>query len=341
MADAEPANCGNVVRYPSAVTPHLQLVRKGTPALPAASALRAIELLSHRGPWPSRDLAEVRRRYTQSRKPLLAPAPAVESIIHIRSDDVRPLTVIRPEGQASGALLPAIVYLHGGGWTVGSLETYEPLCRQLANATGCVVVYVGYRLAPEHPFPAAFDDARQALRFVHDNYAWLGIDPHRVGIGGDSAGGNLAAAAALAERNDDSACRPAFQLLIYPCLDMMACMPSHQELAEGYLLTSELYRWYRHNYLGGFEKPGHWRLSPLFAHDVAHLPPAVILTAGFDPLRDEATAYATRLRKAGVKVRTLHFSGMIHGFLGLGGAIPEAQAGLEQIAAALDEIRSD
>jgi acetyl esterase len=343
MRDAERAVRGNVLRYSGEfrVRPPLQMIHNVTSNLPSASALRVIELLSQRGPQPACSLAEIRRRYTESRKPLLARPAAVESIIHVRSNDVRPLTVFRPSGQESGKLLPAIVYLHGGGWSVGTLQTYDPLCRQLANATGSIVIYVDYRLAPEHPFPAAFDDARQALRYVHDNYAWLGIDPHRIGVGGDSAGGNIAAAICLAERNDSSAYQLAFQILLYPCLDMMACMPSHKELSDGYVLTSELYRWYRQNYLGGFEKPGHWRLSPLFAHDVGGLPPAVILYAGFDPLRDEAAAYAERLRRAGGKVQTLYFPDMIHGFMALGGAIPEAEAGFERVASALDILLGD
>ncbi|MEI9887638.1 MAG: alpha/beta hydrolase [Rhizomicrobium sp.] len=327
----------------AAARPSLRLVHDAKAERPAAAALRVIEQLSHRGPRPSLNPAEARRRYAESRKPLLARMETIESIIHVRPpiDQAPSMTVIRPFGQPAGDPLPAIVYFHGGGWTVGDIASYEPFCRQLANATGSTVIYVDYRLAPEHPFPAAFDDARRALRWVRENYAWLGVDPIRIGVGGDSSGGNLAAAVCLAERNDAVACLPAFQLLLYPALDMMACMPSHKELASGYLLTGELYGWYRQNYLGRFEKPRHWRLSPLFAHDVGGLPPAVILYAGFDPLRDEAAAYAGRLRDAGVATETLFFPDMIHGFLTMGGAIPTAGVAIARIAKLLDGLNLD
>jgi acetyl esterase len=300
--------------------------------------LRVIEQLAQQNLRLTSNIAEIRRRYAESRKPLLAPMESVENIVHVRppSEDAPSLTVFRPAGHSTGALLPAIVYLHGGGWTVGDLSTYEPFCRQLANATGHNVVYVDYRLAPEHPFPAAFEDTRRALRWVHENHAWLGIDPARIAIGGDSSGGNLAAAVCLAERNDRTRYQPVFQLLIYPCLDAMACLDSHRELSEGYLLTADLYGWYRKNYIGGFEKPVHWRLSPLFAHDVSDLPPAIILYAGFDPLRDEAIAYASRLLHGGVAVKTLYFPDMIHGFMTMAGAIPEARTGLTRIANAVE-----
>jgi acetyl esterase len=292
---------------------------------------------------PSNTIAEMRQRHIESRKPLLAPLEEVGEIVHLRPrvDDAPSMTVFRPRGAQPGDILPALVFLHGGGWTVGNLQTYEPLCRQLSNATGYAVVYVEYRLAPEHPFPAAFDDARKALHWVHQNSGWLGIDRSSIGIGGDSSGGNLAAAVCLAERNDHAAFRPAFQLLIYPCLDMTASLPSHGELAEGFLLTKEIYQLYRSNYVGKFPKPGHWRLSPLFAHDVSDLPPAVILYAGFDPLRDEAATYAERLQNAGNVVETLFFPDMIHGFVNMGAEIPAAHVAVRRIAKALDRIVSD
>ncbi len=191
---------------------------------PAPEALRVIERLSHSGPRPKPDIAEVRRCYKDSRRPLLAPLADVESVVHVRSGphNSPPLWIIRPAGFTPGLARPGLVYLHGGGWTVGDFETYEPFCRQLANALGAVIVFVEYRLAPEHPFPAAYEDARIALQWVVRNSAWLGIDPARVGIGGDSAGGNLAAAIALEER--DASTRLWLQLLLYPCLDLTACL---------------------------------------------------------------------------------------------------------------------
>jgi len=306
---------------------------------PAAEALEVIAELSLAGPQPSLPIAELRRRYRMSRRPLLAPFESVDSVTHIASpgEGVPPLTLVRPRCAVAGVTIPAIVYLHGGGWCVGDLGSYEPFCRQLANALNATIIYVDYRLAPEHPFPAAFNDTRSALAWVRRNAGHLMIDPGRIGIGGDSAGGNLAAAACIAAREAYET--PLWiQILIYPALDMLACLASHQEFSEGYLLTADLYAWYRRNYVGGFSKPGHWRLSPLFIHDPSGLPPAVILYAGFDPLRDEAIAYADRMRRAGVAVECIGFSDMIHGFMTMGGRIPAAAAGVARIAQAVGTL---
>lgn len=246
-----------------------------------------------------------------------------------------------PHGAESGVPLPALLYLHGGGWTVGDWSIYEPLCRQLANAAGCIVVWAEYRLAPEHPFPAAYDDTRRALAWIRENHGAFGIDRRRIGIAGDSAGGNLAAAACIGERDERGGEVPWVQILLYPCLDMMACMPSHKVFSQGYLLTAELYAWYRRNYSHGQVKLGHWRLSPLFAHAFDGLPPTVVLYAGFDPLRDEAAAYAGRLREARVPVESLYFPDMIHGFLTMGGVIPAAAAGIKRIAAAIQSLTAN
>jgi len=321
-------------------TPELFQVVAGTEtAYPAPAALRVIEQLSHQIP-PGGDIEDIRRAYVQSRKSLLALPETVDSTFQVfpRSGDGPPVKIIRPKGSAANKKMPAILYLHGGGWTVGTFEVYEPLCRQLANATDRVVIWVKYRLAPEHPFPAAFDDTRNALRWVHDNHGWLGIDPTRIGIAGDSAGGNLAAAVCLAEEYYRSKYRPEFQMLLYPCLDMGACLPSHHDFAEGYLLTHDLYKWYRQNYVANHFKPLQWRLSPLFAPNVENLPPAVILYAGFDPLRDEAIVYADRLRKSKVRTETLHFPDMIHGFMTMGGAIPTATVAVKRVADAIKQV---
>ena len=232
-----------------------------------------------------------------------------------------------------------ILYLHGGGWSLGSLATYEPFCRSLANATGQIVIWVEYRLAPEAPYPAALDDTLAAWRWVQNNHGELGANPARISIGGDSAGGNLAAVAALALRGE-TGIQPWRQVLLYPCLDMSASLASHRRLAEGYLLTAPLYAWYRDNYAPAGIARDDWRLSPLFADDLGGLPPAVLLYAGFDPLRDEAAAYAMKLTLAGVPVETLYFADMIHGFLTMGGAIPAAQAAVTRIAEALSVLES-
>jgi acetyl esterase len=185
------------------------------------------------------------------------------------------------------------------------------------------VVSVDYRLAPEHKFPAAFDDAVAATRWVHANAGALGIDAGRLAVGGDSAGGNLAAAVAIAFR-DTRGPRIAMQSLIYPATDMAADTPSHLAFAEGYMLTRDAVLWFKGNYLRGPEDEGDWRASPLRAEDLAGLPSAYLITAGFDPLLDEGRAYADRLRAAGVTVTYECFAGMIHGFVTMGAAIAAA-----------------
>jgi len=312
-----------------------QLAHRRDPQTPHPSAMDVIDALAAVRP-PKGNIGTLRAHHAKSRRQFLAPIEPVHSIFHIEgAPGVPRLSVIRPLAYESTKPLPAMVFLHGGGWTVGNFETYEPFCRALANATGSILVYVHYRLAPEHPFPAAFDDTRAALRWVYDNALRLGADENRIMLGGDSAGGNLAAAVCLAEKDERTPYQPWRQLLLYPCLDMTACMASHRQFAEGYLLTAPLYRWYRSNYAGQIEKPLQWRLSPLFAYDLSGLPPTVLLYAGFDPLRDEAAAYAVKLTLADVRLETLYFADMIHGFLTMGGAIPAAGAAVNRIAQAL------
>ncbi len=310
------------------------------PTAPHPTAQRVIEILGDALPPAGAPIRAVRHRYNLSRRQFLAELETVESVFHIlpAARGVPRLTVIRPRNFRAGERLPAIVYLHGGGWTLGSLATYEPFCRALANATGQIVIWVEYRLAPEAPYPAALDDTLAAWRWIRDNTGELGADPARLSIGGDSAGGNLAAVAALALRGEDGI-QPWRQLLLYPCLDLSASLASHRKLAEGYLLTAPLYQWYRDNYAPAHLSRDHWRLSPLFAEDLAHLPPAIVLYAGFDPLRDEAAAYVMKLTLAGVSVEPLYFADMIHGFLTLGGAVPAARAALVRIADAFAALQ--
>ena len=310
------------------------------PQAPHPTAQRVIEILQSSLP-AGHDPAAMRRAYTVSRRQFLSEMEPVESVFHIHpAAGIAPrLTVIRPRGFKPGQKLPALVFLHGGGWTLGSLATYEPFCRQLANACNMILVWVEYRLAPEAPFPAAYEDTLAAWRWVQENYRELGADPARIMIGGDSAGGNLAAAAALRLRAD-MGIQPWRQILLYPCLDMSASLSSHRWFADGYLLTAPLYAWYRDNYAGQFANRDDWRLSPLFAEDFSGLPPTVLLYAGFDPLRDEAAAYAIKLTMADVPVETLYFADMIHGFLTMGGAIPAATAAISRIADVLAGLKS-
>jgi acetyl esterase len=314
----------------------LQLAHRRDPQNPHPAALDVIDTLARLRPPHQGDIAAVRAHHTRSRRPFLARLEPVHSHFHIHgAPEIPKLTAIRPRKYETEKSLPALVFLHGGGWTLGSFETYEPFCRQLANATGSILIYVHYRLAPEHAFPAAFDDTRAALRWVYDNALRLGVDENRIMLGGDSAGGNLAAAVSQIEKDERTPWQPWRQILLYPCLDMTACMASHRQFAEGYLLTAPLYRWYRANYTGKVEKPLQARLSPLFAHDLRGLPPTVLLYAGFDPLRDENAAYAVKLTLANVPLETLYFADMIHGFLTMGGTIPAAGAAVNRIAEAL------
>ena len=306
---------------------------------PHPSTRRALEILKTGSPAPDGSIAALRRHYTRSHRQLLAPLEAVHGTFHIRgAPDTPGLIIIRPLRYETIKPLPVLVFLHGGGWSMGSFETYEPFCRQLANATGSILVWVEYRLAPEHPYPAAFQDARAALRWTHENTLRLGADASRIMIGGDGAGGNLAAAVCLAERNDASPFQPRRQILLYPCLDVTAVMPSHKTFGD---YPPAAHARSRRNYVGNTLKPGQWRLSPLFAHDVSDLPPTVLLYAGFDPLRDEAAAYAMKLSLARVPLETLSFPDMIHGFLTMGGAIPTAGVAIQRIAALLRGIVDD
>jgi acetyl esterase len=229
---------------------------------------------------------------------------------------------------------PAIVYFHGGGWVIGDLETHDGVCRSLAAASGLTVVSVDYRLAPEHPFPAPLEDCQAAVRWVADNAAELDVDPARLAVGGDSAGGNLAAVVA----REAAASGPAlgFQLLVYPVCDGTLARPSMTENAEGYFLTAPMMGWFWGHYMGTRD----WTdplASPLHCPDeaLAGVPPALVITAEFDPLRDEGEAYAERLRAAGVDVTATRYDGMIHGFFSMGDFVPDGKAAIDQAAEAL------
>ncbi len=233
---------------------------------------------------------------------------------------------------AGGTRLPGLVYFHGGGFVIGSLDTHEGMCRMLANASGCRLISIDYRLAPEHPFPAAVEDAFAATKWVGEHAADLGIDPDRLGVAGDSAGANLAAVVAQLTTQAGGP-KLALQVLLCPRTDAAADTQSLREFAEGYLLEAATMQWFADHY--DVHDPYDPRVSPLRAASLAGLPPAHIHTAAFDPLRDEGKAYADRLAEAGVAVAYTCHPGMIHHFYALAGAIPYARTAIEEVGAAI------
>jgi acetyl esterase len=241
-----------------------------------------------------------------------------------------PLRVYTPEGEPP---FPIVVFFHGGGWVVGTLDTYDPLCRALAAATPAVVVSVDYRLAPEHRWPAAVEDAYAATEWASRNAAALGGVQHRLAVAGDSAGGNLAAVVALGAR-DRGGPAIAFQLLVYPALDAAGDTASWREYADGYHLTADGMRWYWDHYLGGADGAAP-DASPLRAAFVGGLPPALVIGAEYDILRDEGEAYAARLAEAGVDASASRHAGVVHGFVRWRAVTGAAGDALQEAATAL------
>ena len=239
--------------------------------------------------------------------------------------------VYRPRDEAN---LPILVFFHGGGYTIGSLHSHDAVCRHLSVEGDCIVVAVDYRLAPEHPFPAAPDDAYAATCWVAKHGAQLGGDPQRIAVGGDSAGGNLSAVTCLQAKTCGGP-KLVFQLLIYPGTDMTRSFPSHKAYGEGYLLTTALIDWFHDNYLGSQGREVDWMASPLHAADLQGLPPAHVITAGFDPLQDEGIAFGEKLEAAGVRVSFSHYPGMLHGFITQPGFITDARVALTECAGEL------
>ena len=245
-----------------------------------------------------------------------------------------PVRVYRPAGSAKGEILPALVFFHGGGWVIGDLDTHDVACRQLSNGARCAVFSIEYRLAPEARFPAAVDDCVAATRYITAQAVALGVDAKRIAVGGDSAGGNLAAVVCIDAR-DAGLAQPCFQLLVYPATDQRSGHESHARNAEGYLLTRKVMNYFRGHYLPNDADWLDWRASPLLASSLAGLPPAYVLTAGYDPLVDEGRAYAERLSAGGVKTEYRDFPDMVHGFLLMGGVLDTANEAMAACCAAL------
>jgi len=242
-----------------------------------------------------------------------------------------PVRVYTPQGETT---LPLLVYFHGGGWVLGDLETHDSICRELAHGAGCVVMAVDYRLAPEHKFPAAADDCYAALVWAARNAAEIGADPTRIAIGGDSAGGNLAAVCAILARDAGD---PAlvFQLLVYPRTARDEDSPSHHALGEGYMLTRKVILWFHDHYRASDSDRHDFRYAPLIATDLSRLPPALVIVGEYDPLRDDGIAYAARLRDAGNEVELADYAGMVHPFFSMGGAIDAGRRAMVQATNAL------
>ena len=278
-----------------------------------------------------------RRLYHDTRAVTSPPVPEVGAVyLQLMPGPAGPVPVrvYKPAGAAKSGILPALVYYHGGGWVIGDVDTHDVVCRQLANGSRCMVFSVEYRLAPEARFPAAVDDCIAVTRHIAERAGELGVDPKRIAVGGDSAGGNLAAVVCLDAR-DTHKPLPCFQLLVYPATDQRSGHPSHERNAEGYLLTRKVMNYFRGHYLPNEVDWLDWRASPLLATSLQGLPPAYLITAGYDPLVDEGRAYAGRMSDEGVKVQYLEYPDMVHGFLLMGGALDTANDAVAGCCAAL------
>ncbi len=262
---------------------------------------------------------------------------------------VAPLSIPAPHGaiearryvpkklRKADGLAPGLVFFHGGGWVIGDLDSHDVVCRKLADQGELIVISVDYRLAPEHKFPAAVEDAITATQWIANNACALGIDAGRLSVGGDSAGGTLAAVVAIAAR-DGNGPAIAGQVLIYPATDFAMAHPSHREPETSVLLTHSVIKWFCNHYLNGAADIHDWRASPARAATLIGLPPAYVLTAGADPLRDEGDEYAERLKTAGVPVTYRHFAGQFHGFFTMGKLLQQANIAASEIGAWLKAL---
>jgi acetyl esterase len=306
----------------------------------AAAVFKAFQEAG-RPPYETVSPPEARELYLKGRLVTNPDPPELKS--------VQPLAIPSPAGtipariytplrlrQANG-LAPALVFFHGGGWVIGDLDSHDVVCRKLADEGELVVISVDYRLAPEHKFPAAVDDAIAATKWIALNARRLGIDASRLSVGGDSAGGNLATVVAISAR-DGNGPAIAGQVLIYPAIDFAMTHPSHREPETSILLTHSVIRWFRDHYLNGAADVQDWRASPARARSLTGLPPAYVLTAGADPLRDEGDEYAQRLRDAGVAVAHRTFPGQFHGFFTMGKLLQQANVAASEIGAWLKAL---
>ncbi len=300
---------------------------------PDVIALLDLIKAAGRPPMDSLPPAEARLAFLAGRT-VLQPEPAeVASVRDFTIPGDIPVRLYRGIGTDPAAKLPCLVYYHGGGWVIGDLDSHDVLCRRIANDAGCLVLSVHYRLAPEHKFPAAFDDSVAAMHFAVEHADQIGADPAKIAVGGDSAGGNLAAAAALAAR--DAGIALTNQILIYPVTDLAMTHGSYARVTDGFPLVNRTMVWFIDHYLRNDADKYDWRASPLRAASLAGTAPATVIVAAHDPLADESQAYAKRLEQDGVLVTSHYFSGQIHGFVSMGKMLRGAEMAVRTAALAL------
>ena len=302
---------------------------------------RLIDLMAaaNRPAWNTLSPQAARDLYLSLRPGAQGPRPAHVTVVDRTipgPDGELAVRIYRPTSAAPDARLPALVYAHGGGWVFGNLDSHDVLCAQLAIEAGIAVFHIDYRLAPEARFPGAFDDVVAGLKWVAANGESVGIDPTRLAIGGDSAGGNLAAAVSIWAR-DHGGPKLLMQLLAYPVTDAVARTESYRRYEDGYGLNAVTMEWFFDHYTPDKANRSDWRVSPLRAESLAGLPPALVVTAGYDPLRDEGRAYAWRLHQEGTQADLVEFGGMLHGFLSSPMLLHGARRGTTLCAAALRE----
>jgi acetyl esterase len=293
--------------------------------LEAAALLPRVETLTP---------AEARPNAERSAPLVAGPAPQLERVEDVDLGGVR-ARVYAPSGSS---MQPAVVWFHGGGWVMGSLETHDVMCRRLAAAAGCALVAVDYRLAPEHRYPAAVDDAWSATRWIADNGSRLGLDTDRLVVGGDSAGGNLAAVVARRARDHRLGLR--LQVLVYPVIDSDLETPSYRSNATGFGLTRDAMAWFWDHYAPDAERRKEPDASPLRAASLAGVAPALVVTCELDPLRDEGEAYARRLEREGVPVTLTRYDSMIHGFARMFAVMDRSHDVIRQLAGGIREAIS-
>jgi len=296
--------------------------------------LLRLAALGHQPPKSSMTPQLAREQMRRSTAVLAGTPPRLEVVEDLELPGSIAARLYRPHRSEPGEARPVLVYFHGGGWVSGDLESHDAPCRLLAAEAGVLVLSVAYRRAPEHQFPAAVEDALAAFEWALANARALGGDPARVAVGGDSAGGNLAAVVSLLARDGDGPA-PAMQLLIYPVTDLSIKRPSYRRFATGFSLEEADMDWYRDHYLPVPQALSDPRVSPLLEPDLAGLAPAYVATAGFDPLRDEGEAYAEALRAAGVAVALRRHPGLVHGFASMSAVLPAARAAMSEAAGAV------